>query len=217
MDSTRHPISQSDEELWGQLKEGHKQSLRTLFLLMTKETDRKIIRLTTDSTFRKWCLGRASQKEKEYWQAWIAESIDHQQEAITVKRIVVELEKQQPFVSEDKKYRDWQKLSRKIHMTQHSSDAHKGGNLTRSSLGWITTTADSILLLVASFLTLEYTDLIKITNTRNVQLVMKSGKIYNPQNLIEEVEGKIGPEDEAETETWFKYPEMVEEAEKIEN
>ncbi len=32
MDSTHHSISQSDEELWEQLKEGHKQSLRTLFL-----------------------------------------------------------------------------------------------------------------------------------------------------------------------------------------
>lgn len=28
----RHTITQSDEELWEQLKEGHKQSLRTLFL-----------------------------------------------------------------------------------------------------------------------------------------------------------------------------------------
>ncbi len=137
---------------------------------MTKEADRKIIRLITDSTFRKWCLGRASQKEKEYWQAWIAESIDHQQEAITAKKIVAELEKQQPFVSEDKKYRDWQKLSRKIQMAQHSSDPHSGShNSTRSSLGWITTAAASILLLLASFLTLEYTDLVQITDPETVE------------------------------------------------
>lgn len=137
---------------------------------MTKEKDRKIVRLITDSSFRKWCLGRASQEEKEYWQAWIAESIDHQQEAITAKRIVVELEKHQPFVSEDKKYRDWQKLSRKVQMAQHSSDSHSGSrNSTRSSLGWITTAAASILLLMASFLTLEYTDLIEITDPETVE------------------------------------------------
>ncbi len=54
-----------------------------------------------------------------------------------------------------------------------------------------------------------------ITNTRNVELVMKSGMVYNPQKLLDQVKGKIGPESEADTENWFRYPELVNEAEKI--
>jgi imidazolonepropionase-like amidohydrolase len=54
-----------------------------------------------------------------------------------------------------------------------------------------------------------------IMNTRNVELVMKSGKIYNPQDILDQVKGKIGPESEADIENWFKYPELINEAEKI--
>lgn len=55
----------------------------------------------------------------------------------------------------------------------------------------------------------------EITNTRNVQWVMKSGKVYNPQELLEQVKGNIGPKSEDDTEEWFKYPDLVKEAEKI--
>ncbi|WP_138431441.1 amidohydrolase family protein [Fodinibius saliphilus] len=51
-----------------------------------------------------------------------------------------------------------------------------------------------------------------ITNTRNVKLVMKSGEIYHPNKLLEQVKGNIGPESELEVEDWFKYPELMEEA-----
>lgn len=44
-----------------------------------------------------------------------------------------------------------------------------------------------------------------ITNTRNVQTVIKSGQIYNPTELLKQVKGKIGPESAEETESWFKY------------
>lgn len=54
-----------------------------------------------------------------------------------------------------------------------------------------------------------------ITNTRNVRLVMKSGAVYHPQKLLEQVKGKIGPASKSETENWFKYPELVEEVEKL--
>ena len=56
-----------------------------------------------------------------------------------------------------------------------------------------------------------------ITNTRNVELVMKSGAVYHPQKLLEKVKGNIGPKSEEETENWFRYPELVDEAEKIKN
>lgn len=54
-----------------------------------------------------------------------------------------------------------------------------------------------------------------ITNTRNVELVMKSGIVYSPHKLLDQVKGKIGPKSEAETENWFRYPDLVKEAEKI--
>lgn len=54
-----------------------------------------------------------------------------------------------------------------------------------------------------------------ITNTRNVEVVMKSGTVYHPKKLLEQVKGKIGPQDKSKTESWFKYPELVEEANKI--
>lgn len=54
-----------------------------------------------------------------------------------------------------------------------------------------------------------------ITNTRNVEWVMKSGRIYHPQKLLEQVKGNIGPDSNEDTEDWFKYPKLMKEAEKI--
>ena len=54
-----------------------------------------------------------------------------------------------------------------------------------------------------------------ITNTRNVQFVMKSGKIYRPDKLLEQVQGSIGPESKSEVNSWFKYPELEERAQQI--
>lgn len=49
-----------------------------------------------------------------------------------------------------------------------------------------------------------------ITHTRNVQKVIKSGEIYDPTKLLNSVKGKIGPESAKETETWFRYSELLE-------
>lgn len=48
-----------------------------------------------------------------------------------------------------------------------------------------------------------------ITNTRNVQMVIKSGDIYNPGMLLDSVRGKIGPSDSTETERWFRYEALL--------
>lgn len=48
-----------------------------------------------------------------------------------------------------------------------------------------------------------------ITNTRNVQTVIKSGEIYDPAKLLDSVKGNIGPESAEETESWFRYPELL--------
>lgn len=44
-----------------------------------------------------------------------------------------------------------------------------------------------------------------ITNTRNVQRVIKSGQLYDPHTLLESVKGNIGPGGPEETESWFQY------------
>ncbi len=49
----------------------------------------------------------------------------------------------------------------------------------------------------------------EITNTRNVQSVIKGGTVYQPGELLEQVRGEIGPADSTETETWFRYPELT--------
>lgn len=54
-----------------------------------------------------------------------------------------------------------------------------------------------------------------ITNTRNVQLVMKSGELYKPGELLQQVKGKIGPAGKSEVNSWFKYPDLVKKAEQI--
>ncbi len=54
-----------------------------------------------------------------------------------------------------------------------------------------------------------------ITHTRNVQTVIKSGKIYDPADLLEAVKGKIGPKSAEETESWFRYSELLKIADDI--
>lgn len=49
-----------------------------------------------------------------------------------------------------------------------------------------------------------------ITNTRNVQTVIKSGHIYNPDDLLKLVKGNIGPVDSTQTESWFRYETLIE-------
>ncbi|MDX1673047.1 MAG: amidohydrolase family protein [Balneolaceae bacterium] len=53
-----------------------------------------------------------------------------------------------------------------------------------------------------------------ITHTRNVDLVIKNGILFDPVELLESVKGKIGPAGPDEVENWFKYPELLEEKEK---
>lgn len=54
-----------------------------------------------------------------------------------------------------------------------------------------------------------------ITHTRNVQTVIKSGEIYNPAELLEAAKGKIGPKSAEETESWFRYSELLKIADDI--
>jgi imidazolonepropionase-like amidohydrolase len=42
-----------------------------------------------------------------------------------------------------------------------------------------------------------------IRNTRNVRLVMKAGRVYDPEALLRSVEGTIGPAGPAEVERWM--------------
>jgi len=85
--------------------------------------------------------------------------------------------------------------------TQNSADALGKGSL----LGSIEAGKLADLFIV------QGNPLQDITNTRNVQLVIRSGQVYHPDKLLDMVKGKIGPESGSETENWFKYPELTKE------
>lgn len=57
----------------------------------------------------------------------------------------------------------------------------------------------------------------EITNTRNVELVVKSGEVYHPGELLDTVMGKIGPASGDEISDWYLYPEIVKIARELEN
>ena len=55
---------------------------------------------------------------------------------------------------------------------------------------------------LADLIVIEGNPLDQITNTRNVNIVMKNGRLYDPRTLLDQVKGKIGPEDESDYEEW---------------
>jgi len=89
--------------------------------------------------------------------------------------------------------------------TQNSANAIGKGSL----LGSIETGK------LADLYVVEGNPLKDITNTRNVQLVMKSGQLYHPPKLLDQVRGKIGPSEKSEANNWFRYPELMDIAEKL--
>jgi len=44
--------------------------------------------------------------------------------------------------------------------------------------------------------------LVRITDTRNVRVVIKAGRVYDPAALLASVRGKLGPAGEAEAGWW---------------
>ncbi len=55
---------------------------------------------------------------------------------------------------------------------------------------------------VADLFVVKGNPLEKIRNTRNVEFVMRAGKIHQASELLDSVKGKLGPANEAETEAW---------------
>ena len=89
--------------------------------------------------------------------------------------------------------------------TQNSANALGKGSL----LGSIETGK------LADLYVVEGNPLEDITNTRNIQHVIKAGQLYHPKDLLKQVEGKIGPSGESEVNSWFRYPELEEKAQQI--
>ena len=56
----------------------------------------------------------------------------------------------------------------------------------------------------ADLFVVEGNPLDDITNTRNVQLVMKDGRLYDPEALLAPTRGAIGPESEADYDAWTR-------------
>lgn len=69
---------------------------------------------------------------------------------------------------------------------------------------------------LADFFIINGNPLNDITNTRKVEWVGKAGRVYDSGNLLDSVKGKIGPADEQEVSDWYKYPEIMEIAEELE-
>lgn len=68
---------------------------------------------------------------------------------------------------------------------------------------------------LADFFVVKGNPLQDITNTRNVKLVAKGGKLYDPAELLESVKGKIGPSGADDVGDWYLYPELLKEARDI--
>ena len=55
---------------------------------------------------------------------------------------------------------------------------------------------------VADLFIVEGNPLENIRNTRNVQSVMRAGKLHDSKKLLESVKGKLGPTDSDEAKKW---------------
>jgi hypothetical protein len=44
---------------------------------------------------------------------------------------------------------------------------------------------------------------------------MKSGKVYDPQKLLGQVKGEVGPSGQAEVNSWFEYDELMKKVEAL--
>lgn len=129
---------------------------------MGKKSNRLIVQLITDSSFRNWCLGTARSDENEYWEDWISNQGNRLQDVLTAKKIVLELERAKHTVPEDRKYRNWNRLDDQITIPQNKLEPFQEAVSSPSSLGWILTAAASVMLLVVTLLAIEYTDLVNI-------------------------------------------------------
>lgn len=158
--------------------------------LMAEDPNKIIVHLIIDPGFRSWCLGNASAEEREYWERWISNHSDWTEDIITAKKIVVELEQadQQGGPPSYQKYESWEQLSQRITFPRHYVKENLSTNSSRSSLGWMLTAAATVLLLITTLFTIEYTDFITVpssdTNEVNVPQLHTTATDYGEQKVL---------------------------------
>lgn len=130
---------------------------------MTKKSDRQILKLISDPSFRNWCLGTASAEEKEYWQKWISKHEDYLDDVLIANNIVLELERKTNKIPGKRKYSSWDKLDKRIESSADKRNGSPKNASTYSSFGWVLTAAASFILVVTTFLAIEYTDFIEVS------------------------------------------------------
>jgi ferric-dicitrate binding protein FerR (iron transport regulator) len=127
---------------------------------MAQKSNNIIARLVTDPSFREWCLERTSSTDNRYWEQWIAKHEGDIQDVITAKNIVLELHNLENDIPTYRKYESWEKLNKQIASAQQSKVKLFSGTASYSQLGWIMTAAASLVLVITTFLAIEYTDLL---------------------------------------------------------
>ena len=136
---------------------------------MTKDANNIIVRLITDPSFRSWCLGNATALEDEHWERWVSNHAESIEDVNTAKKIVLELEQTTHRESKKtyQKYESWAQINKRIsspvhHLKDKPSSLHP-------SLGWMLTAAATILLLLVTMVTIEYTNFITVSSTDDNQ------------------------------------------------
>lgn len=105
-------------------------------------------------------MERTSSTDNRYWEQWIAKHEGDIQDVITAKNIVLELHDLESDIPTHRKYESWEKLNKQIASAQQSKVKLFSGTASYSQLGWIMTAAASLVLVITTFLAIEYTDLI---------------------------------------------------------
>lgn len=132
-------------------------------ICMAKKSDRRILKLICDPSFRNWCMGTASAEERDYWQKWISKHEDCIDDVLIANNIVLELERQAYKVPEKRKYNSWDKLNKRIESPADKRHRSPKNASTYSSYGWVLTAAASFALIITTFLAIEFTDFIEVS------------------------------------------------------
>ncbi|WP_440999778.1 FecR family protein [Fodinibius sp. SL11] len=157
---------------------------------MAKDSNKIIVQLITDPTFRSWCFGNAAEKENQRWEHWITNHGDCREDILTAKKIVLELERgsREEIPPHHKKYDSWEQLQKRITMPRRHVNEAVSSITSSHYLGWMLTAAATVLLLIAMLFTIEYTDFMPVPsledNEIQVPQLLTTTTDYGEQKII---------------------------------
>lgn len=147
--------------------------------------------LTGKPAFRAWCLGEGTRENTQHWDQWMAKDSYHVMVGRIARQIVLELEQGRHELPPDKKIEQWRKIANRI---EAESEKHRFkppvqrfGRTINS--GWFYTVAASLLLILISFLVLEFTNLVNLSDSTQKAAVAPDFKTvftaYGEQKIIQ--------------------------------